>query len=56
MCAAINPLMGLNILFLIFFGAIAYFVMLYLLRGYNKETVLEIISAKGGSASGGKPK
>ncbi|MFH2136262.1 MAG: flippase [Patescibacteria group bacterium] len=56
MCTAIYFLMSMNILFLILLGAAIYFAALYLLRGFSKETVMEIISARGGSALGGKLK
>lgn len=46
MCAAIYFFASLNILLLILFGAAVYFAVLYLLRGYNKETVIEIIKLK----------
>ena len=46
MSAAIYFLIDMNLLFLIFFGAAVYFAVLYLLRGYNKETVTEILKLK----------
>ncbi len=46
MCATIYFLINMNLLFLIVFGAIVYFVVLYLLRGYSKETITEIVRLK----------
>jgi len=46
MSAAIYFLGGMNLLFLIFLGAAVYFSLLYLLRGYSKETVMEVIKLK----------
>lgn len=46
MCVVIYFLIGMNLLFLIFLGAAVYFAALYLLRGFNKETVMEIIKLK----------
>ncbi|MFA5413693.1 MAG: flippase [Patescibacteria group bacterium] len=46
MSAAIYFLIDMNLLLLIFLGAAIYFTMLYLLRGYNKETVIEILKLK----------
>lgn len=46
MCAAIYFLINLNLLLLVILGAAVYFAVLYLLRGYNKETVMEIIRLK----------
>lgn len=46
MSAAIYFLIGMNLLFLILLGATIYFAILYLLRGFSKETVLEIIKLK----------
>lgn len=39
-------LFNLNLLLLIIFGAAIYFAVLYLLRGFSKETVMEIIKLK----------
>ncbi len=46
MCFALYFLIDMNLLFLILLGAIIYFTALYLFRGYNKETVTEIIRLK----------
>jgi len=56
MSATIFFLINLNLLALIIIGAIIYFGVLYLLRGYNRETVTEIFSARGVSAFGKKPR
>lgn len=47
MSAAIYSLINLNLLILIALGAAIYFGALYLLRGYNKETVTEIFKLRG---------
>ncbi|MFA5129185.1 MAG: flippase [Patescibacteria group bacterium] len=46
MCLALYFLIDMNLLFLIFCGAVIYFAVLYLFRGYNKETIMEITKLK----------
>jgi O-antigen/teichoic acid export membrane protein len=46
MCAAIYFLISLNLIILIILGAAVYAVALYLLGGYNKETLIEIVKLK----------